>query len=461
MATPKYQIIVNQIIQEIQSGEKQAGERLPSIRQMAALWQVSKNTVIEAYQRLEAAHYILAKQGAGYYVASRNYNHAFQNISPELAHAYNRIGLLGRQLSQDFPCKPGDGRYPRHLMATLPFADYLGLSNQSDARLRESLHYGNANGHPILIAALCELLEARGLAASPDNILLTAGSNHAFDLIIRHFLSPNDYVLVESPGYYPLIGKLEWTGMKVLSVARYEHGLDLANLKRLIARFNPKIFFLQPHAHNPTGTDLPPKTQQALYRLSQQHQLILVEDDPFLFTRQGTASLLAEPAKPQHPVIYLGSFSKILSASLRSGYLVAAAPLVESLSKLKLITSVNTSAFIEAIIADLIEKGYFVQHCQALRQALQTATAATETQLKRLPFAQIYQRNDGGFYFWCRLPETMNDLTLAAQAEAQQIFIAPGRPFFPTLAHYPAIRLNAFYSNNDTLYDFLKQALRC
>lgn len=435
-----YQLIVN----EIQTGVRKAGDRLPSIRQMSTMLGVSKNTVIIAYQLLLEERWVITKFKSGYYIIGKQYDDRFQNITSEFVNAYNGIGLLGQQLTHTYQHKPGDGRYAQDFMKSLCLHRYLPHLNGES--LLACLEYGDPAGYIPLRSNVVSLLKARELNINKDNLLMSAGTNHSLDLIIRHFLNKGDSVLVESPGYYPLFSKLDFAGIKRLSIERRYYGYDLHDLEMIFEKRSPKIFFLQPYAHNPTGTDLPQEHLKKISMLCKKYKVLIVEDDPFLLTRKGEASYFYHSGAP---TIYLSSFSKTLTASFRCGFIVASSAIIQSLTKLKLITIINTSSINEAIINDLIQNGTLFEHINLLKKQFSEKASSMLNALATIPNITPYPHNPGGLYTWFHI--TTDDKKLAAIARDNDIFLAPGSLFFSGKISYSALRINKFFLDEMSL----------
>ncbi|MEP4433652.1 MAG: aminotransferase class I/II-fold pyridoxal phosphate-dependent enzyme, partial [Hyphomicrobiales bacterium] len=205
------------------------GERLSSVRTAADQYHVSKNTIVEAYSRLSARQLIIAKHGSGFFVADRS--GLDQDKEEAVVEAYDRMSLLRAQLTQQFSIRPGDGRPPPSWMnSALPKrinADSL-FDKESDQG-----GYGNPLGHGQLREMIARRFATQGAPVSPNQIVTTFGANHALDLIIRRFLTQGQTVLVDDPGYYPLIAKLKLAKIKVIGVPRIHNGPDLGKLRQL------------------------------------------------------------------------------------------------------------------------------------------------------------------------------------------------------------------------------------
>ncbi|TMV69542.1 PLP-dependent aminotransferase family protein, partial [Thioclava sp. BHET1] len=245
--------VVEEITRQIAAGVVHAGDRLPSVRQGAAQHGVSKNTLSEAYDRLVSRGLVAARPGSGYYVTGERPQPALP-VTPHVTEATGIVSLLREQLDQHYALRPGDGRPPASWMEGSELGRYMrgGHSLPGEAEYG----YGSSWGFSPLRDWLRRRLAERSIPVQGDGILLTHGVNHGLDLIIRQLLEPGDTVFVDSPGYYPLYGKLRLAKVTAVPIRRGPDGPDLAELARALELHRPKIFFTQSQAHNPTGSGL-------------------------------------------------------------------------------------------------------------------------------------------------------------------------------------------------------------
>lgn len=453
--TKSHQVYL-QIYHAIDSGALRVDEALPAIRNAAVLFGVSKNTVIEAYQKLKSEGIVVSRPGAGFFVAPRRYDANYKNLSPHFLQASAVIKLLESQLIQRHRCKPGEGRYP-HAWAELLSEQIHDASNQRIlSNIADTGQYGHPQGYSPLLECLRAHEHERLDMAHHHDVLTTAGANHALDLVIRHFLDSGDHVVVESPGYYPLFAKLALHKVRIHSIERSANGIDLEKLAALFQSWKPKLFFLQPNIHNPTGHTLSLEMRKKIIALAKRHRILLIEDDPLGDLYPELPSPLFKLSSGQN-VIYISSFSKTMLASLRCGYIVAEQAITRSLQTLKLVTMVNSSAVNEAVVFHLIDSGCYQRHLQLLSERLYEARRQSLAKLSQLPFTSIEGKK--GFYLWCHLPAQISDVDIAAEADKAGIFLAPGRLFMPDIAHYPALRMNVAHCHAPLLHTFLTQKL--
>lgn len=443
----KIDFVINSIMMQLQAGTLRTGQRLPSIRDEAQRLGIGKNTVVEAYLRLVGQGVLQAKPGSGYYVV-RTPPAAEQERQIPLAAATDRVSLLTEQLDRRLPVRPGDGRPPPEWLEASELHRYLSYQ-----RFQEADSYNSSWGYAPLRQRLCGALAERGIACGENQLLMTHGANHAMDLVIRRYVAPGENVLVDDPGYYPILAKLALAGAKAVGVSRRHDGPDVADLEAKAKKSGARLFFTQSLAHNPTGGSITLGTAYSVLRAAADFNLLVIEDDPFADILPYTAPRLAALDQLDR-VIYIGTFSKTLAASFRTGYLAAAPRLAGELNELKVVTAVSTSAHDERLIFQLIEHGHYLKHLRRLRKRASDATAASVEALEALGF-NIRRPIGGGFYLWIDLPEHMAGEDMVHDAAKAGIFIAPAANFSAGREPAPAMRVNVAYGTNPAFLSWL------
>ncbi|PWC37902.1 PLP-dependent aminotransferase family protein [Azospirillum sp. TSO35-2] len=448
--------IVDRIAGLIGDGLLKPGERLLSVRAGAVEHGVSKNTMAEAYDRLVALGHVEAKPGSGYYVARVRRAAAGQQPA-HVAEAVDFVSLLREQLVQSYAVRIGDGRPPPSWMERFEVGGHPRFL-AATRNLAPEHGYGSPWGFLPLRERLALSLGERSIKASPDQILLTQGANHALDLVARQMLEPGDTVLVDSPGYYPLFGKLRLSRIAIVGVQRRHDGPDLDDLAAKAAAHKPKLFFTQSLAHNPTGGSITPAVAHRLLRIADQHGLYVVEDDPFADVLPAASPRLAALDQLDR-VIYVGTFSKTLSASLRVGYVAAKRPLIDRLCDVKMLTVVSTSDYVERIVYAFIASGHYLRHLRKLKTRIEEHTEQATLALTRVG-VRLPPAAPGGYYLWGELPDRIDEAELVRQAAEQGIFLAPGTLFLPArTTTTPALRINIAYADDPRFLAFLGDRL--
>lgn len=445
---------VMKVVQErMASGQWAPGVKVWSIRAAANALKVSKNTVAEAYDRLSALGRLEARPGSGYYVPRQERRDAPPKAL-SVAYAVDTISLLREQLVKHYEVRVGEGRPPYTWAGRLDFR--ASMQEASSARAGDIHGYGNPWGFRRLREYLAHALVERGINAGLDQILTTVGANHALDLIVRQLLEPGDVVLVDSPGYYPLFAKLHLSGVRMIGVRRTEHGPDIDDLQAKAGQFKPKLFFTQSVAHNPTGGTLSLPIAYRVLQAANQHHFIIVEDDPFADIVPTSAPRLAALDQFER-VIYVGTFSKTLSAGLRVGYLAANPELTAALCDLKMLTIASSADYVERMLFEFIASGQYRKHLRKLRTRVAAAMDESLDVLGQLGLEVFCRPQDGGFYLWVHLPEGDDERRLVEDASVQSIFIAPGSLFSPDrVSERPGMRLNIAYTSHPKFVAFMR-----
>ncbi len=448
----KVEALVSSLIGAIERHELPAGEKILSIRSAAEHWSVSRNTVVDAYGRLEARGYIQAKLGSGYYVRETQKQHA-QVTQSNFTAAVDVLSLLREQVNSRNALRVGDGRPPAHWMET---GDVWAQVRKTDLRdlLDAERGYGDPAGFEPLRRMLARSLEERGIEAPPQQILMTYGANHALDLIVRHLLTTGDKALVDAPGYYPLFAKLKLSGIEMLDVPRLPDGPDLEVLERLLMEHKPKVYFIQSLAHNPTGSSISLVKAHKLLQLAAKHNIWVVEDDAFAELLDPLIPRLASLDQLER-VFYISTFSKTLSAGLRVGYIAGPRPQVAELCDLKMLTIIASSDFSERILFELLSTGHYKKHITKLQQRTQEASKQSARIMQQLGL-KVHPHIEHSFYHWVELPSSCSEFELARSAAQHGIFLAPGSVFYPNrISPNPAMRLNIAYAGDAKLKTFL------
>jgi len=448
----KIDFVMNSILMQLRAGTLRPGQRLPSIRDEATRFGVGKNTIVEAYLRLVGQGILQAKPGSGYYVV-RTPAAATDDATPPRVAATDRVSLLTEQLDRRLPIRPGDGRPPSEWLETSELRRYLSYQ-----RFQEGDSYNSTRGHAPLRERLRGALAERGIACRDDQLFMTHGANHAMDLIIRRYVSRGDTVLVEDPGYYPLLAKLALAGAKAVGVTRRHDGPDIAELEAKARSSEARLFFTQPLAHNPTGGSITFGAAYSVLRVASECGLMVVEDDPFADILPYSAPRLAALDQLDQ-VIYVGTFSKTLAGSLRTGYVAASSRIAAELNELKVITTVATSAHDERLIYQLIENGHYLKHLRRLRARASKATIDSVEALEGIGF-DIRRPIGGGFYLWIDLPRHLAGEDLVHDAARAGIFIAPSTNFSTTRDPAPAMRVNVAYGADPKFIAWLDAKVR-
>jgi DNA-binding transcriptional MocR family regulator len=418
--------LAQSIERQIDEGAFKPGDKLPSLRALAELHGYAKNTVVAAFELLVGRGVVEPRRGSGYFVAARRAVRPPDEEAASLNRAMNIVWMMREQFKSVPDALPvGDGFPPVEWLADVRLDKYHHKVVRSG--LGSAFRYGNRFGYTPLRGHLVRRLADFGVGAEPRQILLTHGANDAMDLVIRYFVPPGATVLVDDPGYYLLYGKLKLAGARIIGVPRLPDGPDLVALEQLLAVHKPRLFFTQSVAHNPTGSDITPGKAYRVLQLAQEHDLLLVENDPLADFKPMAAARLSALDQLER-TIYIGSFSKSFSASLRVGFIACNAGLASDLADLKALIYANTSEYCERMLDVILSEGRYQKHLVRLRARLGGATQQALQLLDQVG-ATVFARPEQSLYLWATLPGVADSKELARELLARQILLAPGRLF--------------------------------
>jgi DNA-binding transcriptional MocR family regulator len=279
---------------------------------------------------------------------------------------------------------------------------------------------------------LSHKLAQHGIEAATGQIVLTHGANQALDIVIRNFIRPGDRVLVDEPGYYMLYGKLKLSGARIVGIPRLADGPDVEALERELSQpgrqpGKPPLFFTQSLAHNPTASDTSPHKAHKILQLADRYNAIIVENDAFADFKPATAARISTLDQLRR-TIYIGSFSKSVSAALRVGFIACHRDLASDLADIKMLVHVSSSEYCERTLDVILSDGHFSRHTARLRDRLTHATEHALHLLEQLG-AELFCTPQQSMYLWARFPQFADAKQLAQGLMARNIVLAPGSIF--------------------------------
>jgi DNA-binding transcriptional MocR family regulator len=436
-------------------GTLRAGVRLPSVRSMADSHGTSTHTVVEAYSYLVARGVVLSRRGSGFFVAEQGE----PTIVAEVAKLRESLDpkRLGQELMSDAPSSVRLGGGP----VSSDWVDYIELESAvrkiSRGLLPRFGALGTTQGYAPLRETLARQISQRGIKATSSNILLTNGATQAIDLLIRLLVKPGQCVLIDDPGYFQTVWALKVQGAHIVGVPRNLDGPDVAAFERICAELKPAIFFTQSALQNPTGSLLSLSVAHDLLRVAEKYGVTIIEDDVSADLAPENATRLAM-LDQLHRVIYVGSFSKTLTPSLRVGFLATKrSDFLEELVTLKLISCYASCEPNEAIVHSLLADGHYARHVRRLDRRLQERAIEAISRLEQEGF-ELDQAYLGGTFVWMKHKAFDDAMTLTNQASRMGMLLAPGCAFRPNLESSPYFRFSLPLCTSSAL-DMLSRAV--
>ena len=323
------------------------------------------------------------------------------------------------------------------------------------------LQYGATEGWPQLREALSGYLANKGIAAKPEQIITTTGSQQGLDLIGKTMINPGDKVIVEGPTFLATIQCFRLYGADIVSAPIDADGVRVDELERLIIEHKPKLVYLIPTFGNPSGALLSLERRMRILALAAQHRVLVVEDDPYgelYFGGLPPASLMAlssSVAGSREFLAYCGSFSKVLSPGLRVGWMVAEPQLLANAVMCKQFSDAHTSNLTQAIAAQYLGLNRMTAALDVVRKTYAERAQTMASCLNaELGDAVSFDQPAGGMFFWSRLSAPDADASqFAKRAIEQGVAFVPGTPFFATDADKATFRLSFATAGTDKIVE--------
>lgn len=323
----------------------------------------------------------------------------------------------------------------------------------------EALQYGPTEGHHRLRRAIGEGM-GQHLRAPQDleNVLVTAGSQQALQLLCTILLDPGDVVLTASPTYLGALLTFNAAAADVVGVSIDEHGMIPEALEERLLELEkrgvrPKMLYLVPTFDNPTSTTMTLKRRKRIYALASRFDILIVEDDPYGLLRfEGDFVAPIKAMDDESRVAYLGSFSKILAPGFRVGWLAAPAPLIRKAVLAKQAQDLCTNTFGQHCIFGAMRQNTLFPHIENIKALYKSKRDLMMGAIERhFPEEVQWSRPKGGMFLWLKLPDYMDSLELLSKAIDNDVAFVTGKPFYPDGGGQSTLRLNFSYANNDRI----------
>jgi len=305
------------------------------------------------------------------------------------------------------------------------------------------LQYANTQGEGPLREALVSWMARRGIRAKPDEVIVTTGSQQAFDLILRVLVDPGDTVLVERPTYTTALQALRHARAQVVTVGTDGEGMDVAELEAVLAKQRGvKAIYTLPTFGNPTGATMALARRKRLLELAARYESLVIEDDAYGDTRFEGEDVAPIAALDRKRVVHLGTLSKIVAPGLRVGWMLAPAEIVQRCVIAKQTVDLSTSPWIQGAAAHYIQSGALERHLPRIIDAYRVQAHAMVRALRaELATSLAFTPPKGGMFVWGKLADGMDARELLRTAIEEKVMYVPGAPFYAEAEEPDTMRL--------------------
>jgi 2-aminoadipate transaminase len=325
----------------------------------------------------------------------------------------------------------------------------------------QSLQYSITEGYRPLREMIARHTGRYSVKITPDNILITSGSQQALDFLGRVFINQGDHIVVESPTYLGALQAWNAYGAQYIAVPSDENGMDVDQLEEAL-RIGPKFIYVLPNFQNPSGTTLSLERRKKLVELADRYGVPIVEDDPYgqlRFEGEHLPSLVwldsqyrGDNGSYTGNVIYLSTFSKLLAPGIRLAWVIAPEQVIRKLVQTKQAADLNTAAFNQMVAYEVGKGGFLDEHVKFIRQVYkERRDVMLETMEELFPSEVRWTKPQGGMFLWGILPEWMDAADVLKIAIERKVAFVPGASFHPNGGGINTMRINFSYSNPDKI----------
>ena len=323
----------------------------------------------------------------------------------------------------------------------------------------QALQYSTTEGYGPLREYVVEKMAQYGIEATPENVLITSGSQQALDLIGKILINPGDLILTERPTYLGALQAWRAYQAEFVSVPIDDDGLCAYRLEEALCA-GPKFMYVLPNFQNPAGVTLSSIRRQALVHVANQYGIPIIEDDPYgelRFEGEHLPPLVVLDAEKLNShrgsandhgylrgnVIYLSTFSKTLAPGLRLGWIVAPRDVIHHCITAKQGMDLHTSTFVQMVAHEVIKDGFLKEHVRLIRRVYrERRDVMLDAMSHCFPPGVHWTRPLGGLFLWVTLPEGADSAAILEKAVQNKVAFVPGAAFYPDGSGHNTMRLN-------------------
>jgi 2-aminoadipate transaminase len=325
----------------------------------------------------------------------------------------------------------------------------------------QALQYGTTEGYKPLRRFLAQRMRnIKGVACGSDNVLLTSGSQQALEIIGKMFIDYGDIVVMESPSYLGAIQAFNLYAPRYVNVPMDEEGMIVEELERVLQIVTPKFIYTVPTFQNPSGRTMSAERRKQLMAVAEQYDVVIVEDDPYgelRYTGEAVPPIKAFDTTGR--VIYLSTFSKILSPGIRLAWVVASEECIQKLVLLKQATDLCTAPFIQYAAYEYCQSGIVEDHIDKIREMYRVRMEAMLNAMEEyFPKEGVsWTQPEGGMFLWVTLPNEIDVEDMLKEAVANKVAFVPGTSFYVDGRPHSTMRLNFSNAASDQITEGIRR----
>lgn len=324
------------------------------------------------------------------------------------------------------------------------------------------LQYGTSEGYKLFRQAIVKRYKKKGFKISEDNVLITSGAQQSIDLISKLFLDKGATLVVGDPTFLTALQAFSLFQADYLTVPLDKEGMKVELLPEILEKSDVKFIYIMPDFQNPSGLTLSLERRQKLLEIAYQYEIPIIEDDAYGELRYSGKSLptLKELDKREQ-VIYMGSFSKVLSPGMRVSTLIAPGGVMEKLVFAKQAADLHTNNLAQRIVYEFLRRDLLDPHIQVIiknyRKRRDTMFQAME---RYFPAGVKWTKPDGGIFLWVTLPQGMDATELFEKSVQAKVAYVPGSCYYAKGGGENTMRVNFSACNEEKIEEGIKRLAR-
>jgi 2-aminoadipate transaminase len=328
----------------------------------------------------------------------------------------------------------------------------------------EALQYGPTEGFEETVECISQVMAAEGMHPDSEDVIVTTGGQQAIDLITKTLVDPGDAVICEAPTYPGAVPVFCSYQADTIQIECDGDGMRIGELEAALERLDsegrrPKFVYSVPSFQNPAGVTMSLERRRRLVELAQERELLVVEDNPYGLLRFG-----GDPLPPLYQldggdfVIYVGTFSKILSPGIRLGWMVAPPPVMEKVVLGKQASDLCTSTLTQYFVREYFAEGRWREYVASLVEIYrERRDAMVEALCRHFPAEATWTEPEGGLFIWATLPEFIDTEDLLAKALREDVAFVPGRAAYVDGRGRSSMRLNFSGAGEDEIREGIRR----
>jgi len=477
--TPLHYQVFLFIKELIENNTLTPGTRLPSTRLLAEKHGISRTVVIRAYEELWGQGYLESRPGS-YSVVRRktpnvkpsqrctksliNWDTALSEMSQKV---YNKVSefpeSIIKPVSEDFIDMSRLSLDKR----LFPVEEFKRTLNQVMTSQPEIFNYGTVRGYRPLREYIASRLQTHGICCiTPEEVLITNGTQSSIDLVLRMLAGPGSTILAESPNYFHAYPLIKFYRAKIVPVTMNEYGMNIDEVERILKMKRPAFIYTVPNFHNPTGITMSQEAREKLLALAEQYKVPIVED---AFEEEmkyfGKVPMSIKSMDKHQIVIYMSSFSKVLFPGIRIGWIAADKIFIQRAAAMKKVIDLTSNSVMQAALFEFCRQGYYDLHIRRMHRVFKKRMQrALQTLKEEIVIDQVsWTEPLGGYLIWLKLSSlNLTEDELHEVLKRHKVLAAPGSFFFHEKPEDHYIRLSISQLDEDEIVDGilrLKKAL--